>query len=215
MMLTLVVMTAFAAEPRWDALATMSGWTEVATRASDVGPVTVFHKEIDGIPCLQGHLSTDVSPDQLLAVVMDIPGSLQWSTAGLAYSETIARPGGALHFWQYLDVPNWTLVADRYWVLEGRPESVDGGKRFRWRRLEAEATYPAITAKARAKSSSVVEPPINWGEWVFRPNGSGTTVEYRACADVGGSLPQSIQSWVATRTLPDTVADVVREARKR
>lgn len=215
MMLWLGMGLALAGEPRWDVLATSSGWDEVATRNSDVGPVRVFHKEIDGLPCLQGVLQTEVAPDQLLAVVMDIPGSLRWSSAGLAYSETIAQPGGAIHFWQYLDVPNWTLVADRYWILEGRPESVEGGKRFRWRRLAAESTYPAVAAKARSHSSSVIEPPTNWGEWVFRPSGSGTEVQYRACADVGGSLPQSVQSWVATRTLPDTVADVVREARRR
>lgn len=216
-MLVLVSMVAaFASgEPRWDQLDASSGWKEMSTRVSDVGPVKVFHKEIDGLPCLQGVLDTTVSPDKLIEVVVDIPGSLRWSSAGLSYSEVVARPSGALHFWQYLDVPNWTMVADRYWVLEGRPESYGGGKRFRWHRLEAETAYPKVAERAHATSSSAIEPPTNWGEWLFLPTAEGTEVSYRACADVGGALPQSIQTWVATRTLPDTVADVVREAQRR
>ena len=106
-------------------------------------------------------------------------------------------------------------MSDRFWVLEGRPEPVTGGLRFRWSRLDAATAYPAVLSKAQQTQSSVVEPPVNWGEWTFVAAEGGTQVAYRACADVGGSLPQNVQQWVATRTLPDTVADVVREAAKR
>lgn len=215
MILSVVVGLAMASEPQWDSLETSSGWTSVSTRASDIGPVQVYRKDIGGITCLQGVTTTQVSPEKLLEVVVDIPSSTRWSSATLTASDVVARPGSKLHFYQYLDVPNWTLVADRYWVLEGRPETVTGGFRFRWNRIDAASTYPAVAAKAQAISSSVIEPPTNWGEWTFSATDGGTLVAYRACADVGGALPKDVQSWVATRTLPDTVADAVREAGRR
>ena len=215
MILSVVVGLALASEPQWDSLETSAGWTSVSTRSSDIGPVQVYRKDIDGITCLQGVTTTPVSPQKLLDVVTDIPSSTRWSSATLAASDVVGRPGSRLHFYQYLDVPDWTLVADRYWVLEGRPEPVSGGFRFRWNRLDAASAYPAVVAKAQAISSRVIEPPTNWGEWTFSATDGGTLVAYRACADVGGALPKDVQSWVATRTLPDTVADAVREAGRR
>lgn len=209
------MMLAAAAEPRWDQLTTSTGWTSVATRTSDVGAVYVYHKEIDGIPCLTGVTSTDVAPATLLAVVLDVPSSLKWSSADLAVSELLTQAPTQIRFWQYIDIPNWTLVSDRFWVLEGQVSNVGASTKFRWNRVDAAATYPAVVEKAHARDSSAVEPPINWGEWTFTPVEGRTEVVYRACADVGGRIPESVQKWVATRTLPDTVADLVREGQRR
>jgi hypothetical protein len=209
------IASALAGEGNWDALTSGSGWKEVATRASDVGEVRVWHKEIDGTPCLLGVTNTEVKPDSLMAVVVDIPASTSWSSADLGVSETLYKGSSTLHFWQYINIPNWTLVADRFWVLEGRSSSVGEARRFRWSRLDATSTYPNVVSRARQRDASAVEPPINWGEWFFVPREGYTEVQYRACADVGGSIPQNVQQWIASRTLPDTVADVIREARRR
>lgn len=207
---------ALAGEPAWSELSSASGWSEVASRPSDVGKVTVYHKEIGGVPCLQGVTTSTQAPEKLLAVVMDIPSSTRWSSADVKISETLATtPSGAVHYWQYLDVPNWTMVYDRYWVLEGRASTSGDLRRFRWTKLDSGAAYPAVVQRAQAREAGAVEPPVNWGEWTFQPKGGVTEVQYRACADVGGKLPLSIQQWVASRTLPDTVADVIREAGRR
>lgn len=108
------------------------------------------------------------------------------------------------------------MVYDRFWILEGTVVSSGAERRFRWNRVpNAAATFPTVVQRAQAIESGAVEPPTNWGEWSFIPKGTATEVTYRACVDVGGKLPMSIQTWVAQRTLPDTVADLIREAKRR
>jgi hypothetical protein len=213
-MLAFLMAAAVAGAPDWSALSSTEGWSAVGTRSSDFGPVVVTHKVIGGIDCLTGVVTVDVPPEKLLAVVEDVPAATKWSSASLRVSEVLGSADGATRFWQQIDVPNWTLVADRYWVLEGRSAPVDSGVRYRWQRVPA-STFPAVVSRAEANEAGSIEPPTNWGEWVFRRATSGTEVHYRACADVGGSLPESVQRWVATRTLPDTVSDLVKEARRR
>jgi hypothetical protein len=92
---------------------------------------------------------------------------------------------------------------------------VPEGQRYRWEKLDAATAYPDVRTRALGISSGAIEPPATWGQWTFVRNAAGTVVNYRACADVGGSLPAGIRKWVATRTLPDTVADLVLEAQRR
>ena len=65
------------------------------------------------------------------------------------------------------------------------------------------------------ESGLAIEVPKNWGEWLFTPAGTGTDIKYRVCTEAGGSVPMWLQKLGAQRTLPDTVADLVREAKKR
>lgn len=205
----------WAAEPSFASLEA-AGWAEVATRDTDVGSVRVEHRRVGEIDCLQGIVSTKTPVAKLHEVVLDVPSSPKWSHVALVISDVLATSGDTVEFVQMLDVPNWTMVADRYWVLRGQTiRGANGTVRFRWNRLDAAKAHPKAVEKALAYSSSAVEPPVNWGEWVFTPGASGTEVRYRACSDVGGRLPQGIQKWVASRTLPDTVADMVREAGRR
>jgi hypothetical protein len=206
---------ALAQPPAWDVISDADGWKELATRKSDYGEVQVYVKEINSLACLQGILTADADVSRLLEVVTDIDSAVTWSSADLTDSKLLRRGPGTIDFYQYLDVPNWTLVADRYWFLRAEWESEDRGARFRWTRLDPDSTYADRRAEILDYNDRAVEPPINWGEWVFSNEGPTTEVRYRACADIGGVIPQSIQRWVATRTLPDTVADVVREAIRR
>lgn len=207
---------ALAAEPRFDILESRADWKQIAVRKSDQGDVIVNNKTIDGLPCLEGVATVALSPDKLLAVARDIPSSKGWSSADLLVSETLARlPDGGVQYWQYLDIPGWTMVYDRYWVMEGHAANLGDARRFRWNRISAAAHYPAVVARAQAIEAGAVEPPISWGEWLFTPKGGVTEIAYRNCVDVGGRLPMSIQEWAATRTLPDTVADLIRETKKR
>lgn len=214
-MIAWMMAAAMAGSPDWTSLTSTSGWKSITTKSSEFGSIGVWHKEIDGIPCLLGTLQTDVPVAHLMEIVMDIPSSTRWSSADLGISETLKRSGNVLEFWQYINIPNWTMVADRFWVLRGERAVLGTAERFRWQRIDAASAYPSLITRARERDSGAVEPPTNWGEWDFVANSEGTQVQYRACADVGGSIPQSIQQWIATRTLPDTVGDVVREAKRR
>jgi hypothetical protein len=214
-MILLLTTAALAAEPDWAALSS-SDWKHVAERSSDVGTVHVYRKEIGELTCLRGVAMTDLTPQELNAVVVDVPSATKWSSANLTASKLLSSSGTTIELYQYMDVPNWTLVADRYWVLRGVTSPVgDGGLRYRWERLPAQTAHPSAHADAMGRSSGAIEPPINWGEWSFVPKDGRVEVTYRGCADVGGSLPDSIQRLVATRTLPDTVADLVLEAQRR
>ena len=66
-----------------------------------------------------------------------------------------------------------------------------------------------------AANPKAVEPPINVGGWYFKDAGAGVDITYLICTDAGGSIPYAIQNAATKKTLPDTVGDVVREAKKR
>jgi hypothetical protein len=211
-----LVGVASAGEPAWSELRAVSGWVALATRASEVGEVHVYTKKIDEVPCLKGSVAADVRPEELLAVVRDVAGSMAWTSADLTASDVLRQGSDSVDFFQYLDVPDWTMVADRYWILRANWGPAAGaGLGFWWHRIDRAVAYGEVHDRVLATNDRAVEPPINWGEWVFEPKGQGSLVHYVACADVGGSIPTSIQRFVATRTLPDTVTDLIREAQRR
>ncbi len=206
------VMTAALAAP-WGVLNNTDGWEDWGRKSSDVGDVAVRYKEIDGLRCIEGRTVVPEAPASLLRVAMDIESATRWSSQGLVASRTLVKSPDRVDYYQYLDVPNWTLVADRYWLLRGRVVREGAKTLFRWERVE-DAAYADAHAEAKERSTSAIEPPVNWGEWMFNPTEAGTDVAYRACVDVGGSIPDGIAQWVAKRTLPGTIADLVLEARQ-
>lgn len=217
MLATLWMPQAQAATPTWSQLLAPDGWEEVARRdVSDVGEIVVEHKRIGDVHCIHGLVQVDVAPDKLLAAAMDVPSAPRWSSVELVFSEVLGKGDGYIDFWQYLDIPNWTLVSDRYWVLRGTPKHLEGGgKSFRWDRLSPAEAYPKLHERVMTYNSHAIEPPTNFGEWAFLPVNGKTEAHYRVCTDSGGSLPLSIQKWAAQRTLPDTVGDLVREGKRR
>jgi hypothetical protein len=206
---------ASAAEPAWALLSTHDGWEKVAHRDTDVGSVDVLYRRIGDTHCLQGVVATPLTPPQILAVAEDIDGTMKWSKAGLAASKLLKRTADGIEFYQWLDIPDWTLVTDRYWVLRGKEEALANGvMRFRWTRIDAATAYPDLYRNLSGNGTAI-EVPVNWGEWSLAPSEGATEVSYRVCTDVGGALPEWLQKVVAQRTLPDTVADVLREAKAR
>ncbi|MCB9680970.1 MAG: hypothetical protein H6733_05810 [Alphaproteobacteria bacterium] len=199
----------------WKVLADTSSWEKVATRDTDVGQVEVRHRKLGELHCLQGLVTTNVSPQALLDVAQDVKSAKRWTSAPLTESVQLKAGPGWIEYEQYLDIPDWTMVTDRYWVLRGEPVVVDdGGRRFRWTRVSAQAAYPQLYERLSA-SGLALEVPVNWGEWFFTPGTGGTDVRYSVCTDVGGSIPAWLQKMAAQRTLPDTVADLVKEAQRR
>lgn len=205
---------ALADAPSWEQLDATDAWEQVATKSSDYGEVSIRHKRFDKLDCLEGRLLTPGDPDVMLAVAADAESALQWSSADLAAAEVIEEKPVHVDYYQYLDVPNWTLVADRYWILRGTMMREGTTRRFRWTRVP-DGVGEEARKDALARSSAAIEPPTNVGEWVFTQRNEGVDVRYRACADIGGAIPLWLQKLVAKSTLPDTVADLVRESRRR
>jgi hypothetical protein len=193
-----------------------ASWSQVSTRNTDGGPVLVFSATVGGQSCFRGTATTPVPVPKLLEVAIDIPSALRWSTAGLTKSEVLAKSGNSIEYWQYLDVPGWTLSADRYWFLRSTISSDPADSWEKWDMLPAGGAHAAKYAEVKAAYPDAVEPTMNIGEWRFKADGSGgSSVEYLICTNPGGSIPVAIQNAAEQKTLPDTVADLIREGRKR
>jgi hypothetical protein len=72
-----------------------------------------------------------------------------------------------------------------------------------------------VYQKVKDEHPNAVEPTVNVGSWVFDAGDSGVKMTYSICTRPGGSIPVAIQNAATRRTLPDTLGDVVREARRR
>lgn len=207
-----------AADNDWEALLGDEGWEVHSVVSHDeIGPVEIALKTIGGLTCLRGVSDVDVSAQTLVGIAADIPAALRWSKAGLLESEVLGRGANHVDYMQFLDVPNWTMANDRFWVLRGRQmeEGLTGTLSFRWETFDSRSRYPMLYHRLANTYPQAVEPPVNYGSWSFLPEGGGAKVRYSVCSDTGGRLPASVQRLAATRTLPDTIADLVREGRRR
>ena len=210
----LLSFSASAATPTWANIKADAGWTYDSTMKAESGEIEVATRTIDGVACFRAKAKVAANPDKLLQVASDINGSKTWSSAGLAEAKLITSNGSALDYYQVLDVPGWTMASDRFWFLHGIVEKTPGNIVFRWERLNEGGPHNATWKAIKAKYPSAVEPPINVGGWVF--SGTGTVdVRYFICTDSGGAIPQTLQVAATRRTLPATLDDLVKEARKR
>lgn len=194
-----------------------ASWAVVTTTShADAGEITISRATVDGVECYRGSAKTDVTPSKLLAVVADIEGAKQWSSAGITEAKLLAKTGNELAYYQYLDVPGWTMSADRYWFLTSTVSDSAERASLRWSRLpEDGGAFADVYQKFKADHPDAVEPPVNIGSWQFTSSAGTVAIEYAICTQPGGSIPQAIQNAATRKTLPNTVGDVVREARRR
>ncbi|MFH1463383.1 MAG: hypothetical protein ABIO70_03255 [Pseudomonadota bacterium] len=211
----LLVLAALAGTPTWPEMRT-AGWVHEATRThAAAGTVEILSKTVAGTECFQGRAKVQLEPEIMFQVASDIEGAMRWSTAGVTDAATLLRTDTIIDYYQYLDLPGWTLSADRFWFLHGHVERAGGAVTFWWERLVDGGPYAAKWQAVKAAHPSALEPPVNVGAWVFTPVEGGTRVQYMVCSNVGGSIPTSLQNTATTHTLPDNVGDLVREATRR
>ncbi len=215
--LSLAVATPALAGPTWSTIKSTTSWEFLADRDhDDAGTIKVYVAELDGIKCLKGTVTTAGDAGTYLGVAMDIKGSTKWSTAGLSESEVLGQSGNTLDYYQYLDVPGWTGASDRFWFLRGTKEESGSTKAFWWDRMgDNGGPYSKRFTEVATANPSAIEPPLNVGGWTFTQSGANVESSYFVCSDTGGVLPKAIQYAAAKRTLPDTVGDLIREAKKR
>lgn len=214
-MLSFVVAGAFAAPTH--AQMESAAWERYATREhDDAGKVEIFTAQIGGLPCFRASATTaDADAGTMLKVVMDVTGAKRWSSAGVTKAEVLSRAGNSMAYYQYLDVPGWTMTSDRFWFLQSVVVDEGTKKKLLWDKLDVTGPYAQRYQQFKAQNPSAVEPPVNVGSWMFESRDFGVDVHYSICTDAGGSIPTAIQSAATRKTLPDTVGDVVREAKKR
>jgi hypothetical protein len=214
MLLALAPLTASAAptHSQIDAAA----WSQVTTaNHADAGTVTIWTVNLGGIDCFRGTATVDVAADKLLSVAADVEGAKSWSSAGLSEAKLLSKSGNKLEYYQYLDVPGWTMSADRFWFLQSTVESTPERSSLKWSSLVEGGAHSAFYQEVKTNHPDAVEPTVNVGSWVFEPQGDGTHVIYSVCTLPGGSIPTMVQNAATRKTLPDTVGDAIRAARKR
>lgn len=212
--LTLLVAAAHAAPSHGELEA--AAWEELGTRNhSEVGTVQILSASVGGLPCYQAVADTDVSTDVLLAIVSDPVAAMEWSSTKVSEAEILDRQPGHIDYYQHLQVPGWTMVQDRFWFSRGSVVHGEGWVAWQYQKLEEGGPHRARWEAHRAKHPKAVEPPVSVGTWKLAPTGSGTHIAYKMCTDVGGTLPGPVERVATRRTLPDTVADLVREGRRR
>ncbi len=190
-------------------------WRVTGTTDRDaLSGIRLARATVGGIECFRGEATTDVAPDPLLDLVIDIPREASWSSVRLLDGRLLASSPTAISYLQVVDVPAWTLASDRYWFLQGAIERTAGRRALRWWPLPADA-YPDVRAEITAAHPGAIEPPINLGAWIFEPVPAGTTITYYVCSDAGGSMPYALQRTATAHSLPDTMDALVAEARRR
>jgi hypothetical protein len=177
--------------------------------------VKISTATIAGIQCFRAETTTEATTDALVSTVTDITGTLKWSTAGVTEAELLGQSGTTYHYYQYLDVPGWTMSADRFWFLKGTLTK-GASTVFTWERLQDGAPYGEKFTAVKTAHPDAVEPPINVGGWQFDAGApTGVKITYSLCTETGGSIPAFVQTAATRRTLPDTISDAVREAKRR
>ena len=211
----LLLVSAHAEEPDWNTFST-GEWVDEGSKNSSVGPVHIKSRRVNNATCVTGEATVDVSAAKLTALTRDMESAIDWSSSDLAVSEVLTRASADSYvIYQYFDTPGWTFASDRYWVIRAQVTESAGTGRYVWTREDPSASWPDTAAAAKARSSSVVEPPVNYGDWRFTDGDGGTSVLYRTCADFGGSLPSSVTGWLTASQVPALFADLVTEAKKR
>ena len=149
------------------------------------------------------------------AVVLDIKGNKDWSSADLASSTVLSSAGGKIDYVQVLDMPS--PFSDRYWYLRGVVQQSGSRWAFAWERLDGAAAYPDSLTVLKAKHADAVEVTVNVGSWSFAPAAAGgqTTVMFRSCSDAGGSVPRWAGERAARAMLPNNIVDLIRETERR
>lgn len=191
------------------------GWAEVARKSvADVGEIVIRHKEVSGVPCLEGTVTSSALPvDTLARLAADIDHQPSWSSWEIPLSAKLDGGTTSFDYYQVLDNPS--PIADRYWFLHGATYQSGESRVFSWELVDPSTKWPAALAQVREKFPSAVMTSVNVGDWTFTPVSVGTRVRYRICTDAGGNIPRWMGEYAATRTLPTNVADIIQEVRRR
>ncbi len=202
------------------ALESDSGWKVHKMDAK--GGVDVYKKEISGVevPGFKGIKVVDVDSTTLFDAIIDIAHQAGLSDEiPLVESHVLKTSGNTVDFWQYLNVPGWTLANDRFWFCRGTWEKDVGGvaghHKWNWHDIDP-AAYPSALSRAREIDDDAVLTGLNVGSWEVIPAGANkTTLIYRVVSDPGGKLPKSAQSLATGTTLPDNLLQFEAEAKRR
>ena len=214
-LLSLFTSTTEAYNPTWAELKSEDGWVVQDTVQTEIGPVTVSKKMVDNFPCFRGVTEYEGLLDipLMIEVAADAESAMEWSSAGVVEAETLSRMREYAEYYQLLDLP--FPMSDRYWFLRGYFEQEGDVYYFRWSPLVSGGAYTERYQKVKIDYPEALETKINIGSWILYNHDGKTHVEDRLCSHPNGSIPLSLQSIATSKTLPNNVAEIIKETKRR
>ena len=214
-LLSIFITTSSAYNPTWAELKSEDGWAVQGTVHTDIGTVVVSKKMIDNFPCFRGVAEYNGLLDipLMIEIAADAESAMEWSSAGVAEAETLAKTNEYAEYYQFLDLP--FPMSDRYWFLRGYFEREGDVYYFRWKPLVAGGIHSARYQKVKTDYPDALETKINLGSWIVYSHDGKTHVEDRLCSHPNGSVPVSLQSIATSKTLPNNVAEIIKETKRR
>ena len=215
LLLSLFTTATEAYNPTWAELKSDDGWVVQDTIQTEIGPVVVSKKMVDGFPCFKGEVEYDGRLDLqlMIEIAADAESAMEWSSAGVTEAETLARTTGYAEYYQFLDLP--FPLSDRFWMLRGYFEREDAVQYFRWEPLVKGGAHNSKYQKVITAYPDALEPSINIGSWILYNYDGKTHVEDRLCSHPSGNVPVSMQSIATSKTLPTNVAEIIVETKRR
>ena len=214
-MIWLVGILAAAAGPNEEAskaIRSDSGWTDMGAVSRGGLDISVRHRKLGEVDCLEASTVSDLPVETMKAVVLDIRANPEWSSADVKSSKVLSEAGGKIDYVQVLGMPR--PFSDRYWFLRGQVEQGNGWS-FAWSPLDGATTYASEHSSLLAQNPDAVEITVNVGSWSFVPADGGHLVRFRSCTNAGGSVPQWAGERAARAMLPNNIVDLVAATKKR
>lgn len=193
------------------ALDEATGWDDVGVMERDGVLVQGRHKVVEGIDCVEASAVTTHDVEMLKAIVLDIRGNPDWSSADFLRSDVLKESTTEIDYVQVIDIPS--PFSDRYWFLHGEVEDAADAWHFRWIHVDGAVAYPEVYTSV--VTDELVEIDVNVGSWAFIPVDGGTQARFRSCTNVGGSVPRWAGEQAAKMMLPNNIEDLFKEAEKR
>jgi len=160
----------------------------------------------DGCTYFKGSAEGDITPIRVECEWTDVdagkmhrllsrPGSHDGVFGGLAQADVVKQEGGRTRVYQRFAARG---ISDREVVVDYSTSSVDGGKKYRWRKSSDQS----------ALHGDAVEVPDTSGSWQVTEKDGKVQLVYELRLKLGGMLPSFAVNWAQTSAIQDTIDEL-------
>lgn len=168
--------------------------------------------QADGCTYYKGSAEGDITPIRVECEWADVdaskmhrllsrPASHDGVFGGLAEADVVKQEGAITRVYQRFAARG---ITDREVVVDYRTTSVDGGKRYGWRKSGDQTSL----------RGDGVEVPDTSGLWEVREQGESVTLTYELRMKLGGMVPGFAVKWAQTSAIQDTIDELKEKVLK-
>lgn len=168
--------------------------------------------EADGCTYYKGSAEGDITPIRVECDWTDVdagkmhrllsrPGSHASVFGGLAEANVVEQQGARTRVYQRFAARG---ITDREVVVDYNTTSVDGGRRYGWRKSGDQSSL----------RGDGVEVPDTSGAWEVREDGEHVKLTYELRMKLGGMVPGFAVKWAQTSAIQDTIDELKNKVLK-